>query len=370
MIKFSLLKKSKKARLGQLSLKHGAVETPTFMTVGTHGSVKSLSSEDIKNCNAQIILCNAYHLMLRPGNKIIKAAGGLHKFMDWDQPILTDSGGYQVFSLSSYTKVTKSGVEFKSPLNGEKIFISPEKSIETQISLGSDIMMVFDECTNYPSEKYDTEKSMELSLYWAELSFKHNTSSMPLFGIVQGGMFNDLRDISLNELLKFNFDGYAIGGLSVGEPSDLRNEIVKYITPKLPENKPRYLMGIGKPLDIIYAVRDGIDMFDCVIPTRNARNGQIYSNSGVINIRNKKYEQDFTPIDKNCNCPTCKTYSKSYIKHLDRCNDALAGRLMTIHNVYFYQEFMGKIRTAIHKNNLEELISEVEENISISEVDK
>ena len=362
MIKFSLLKKNKKARLGKLNLKHGEVETPAFMTVGTHGSVKLLSSKDIKNCNAQIILCNAYHLMLRPGNKIIEAAGGLHKFMSWNKPILTDSGGYQVFSLSSHTNVTKHGVEFKSPLNGEKIFISPEISIETQINLGSDIMMIFDECTSYPSTKYNTKKSMELSLYWAELSFKHNTSSMPLFGIVQGGMFPDLRDTSLNELLKFNFDGYAIGGLSVGEPSDLRNEIVSYIAPKLPEAKPRYLMGVGKPLDIIYAVRDGIDMFDCVIPTRNARNGQIYSNSGIINIRNKKYEQDFTPIDKNCNCSTCQTYSKSYIRHLDKCNDALAGRLMTIHNVYFYQEFMRKIRFAIESNTLDDLIKNVEHN--------
>jgi len=370
MINFSLLKKSKRARLGKLNLKHGIVETPTFMTVGTHGSVKSLSSEDIKNCNAQIILCNAYHLMLRPGNQIIKAADGLHKFMNWDRPILTDSGGYQVFSLSSHTKVTKNGVEFKSPLNGEKIFMSPEKSIETQIHLGSDIMMIFDECTSYPATEDDTKRSMELSLHWAELSFKHNTSSMPLFGIIQGGMFSNLREISLNELLKFDFDGYAIGGLSVGEPSDLRNKIVADIAPKLPENKPRYLMGVGKPLDIIYAVCNGIDMFDCVIPTRNARNGQIYSNDGVINIRNKKYEQDFNPIDKNCNCLTCQTYSRSYIRHLDKCNDALAGRLMSIHNVYFYQEFMRKIRASIQENNLEQLMLEVEKKYKDNEVDK
>ena len=361
-MKFTINKRSGKARTGVLDLKHGSVETPAFMTVGTYGSVKSLSNSDINNCGAQIILCNAYHLMLRPDKEIIINSGGLHKFMNWKKPILTDSGGYQVFSLSKQTKVIRSGVEFKSPINGDKVFISPEISIETQIYLGSDIMMIFDECTDYPSSKDDALKSLELSLYWAELSKKANTSDQPLFGIVQGGMFNDLRECSLKGLLENDFDGYALGGLSVGEPENLRNEVINHMSEKLPELKPRYLMGVGKPSDIIYAVKQGIDMFDCVIPTRNARNGQLFTESGNINIRNKKYESDFLPIDKLCSCFTCQNYSRAYIRHLDRCNDILAARLMTIHNVYFYQEFMSKIRQAIGDDNLNALIDETNKN--------
>ena len=361
-MKFNITKKSGNARIGKLHLKHGIIDTPSFMTVGTYGSVKSLTNNELLDCNVQIILCNAYHLMLRPDQKIIEKAGGLHKFMNWNKPILTDSGGYQVFSLSSQTKVSRDGVEFKSPLNGSKVFLSPEKSIEIQINLGSDIMMIFDECTPYPANKEQAKKSMELSLYWAELSHKANTSSMPLFGIVQGGMYSDLRETSLKELLKFNFDGYALGGLSVGEPSALRNDILQKIAHKLPKDKPRYLMGVGKPKDIIYAVSQGIDMFDCVIPTRNARNGQLFTSSGILNIRNKQYESDLTPIDENCSCFTCKNYSRAYIRHLDKCNDILAGRLMTIHNVYFYQEFMRKIRFAIESNTLDDLIKNVEHN--------
>ena len=361
-MKFDITKKSGNARIGKLHLKHGIIDTPSFMTVGTYGSVKSLTNNELLDCNAQIILCNAYHLMLRPDQKIIEKAGGLHKFMNWNKPILTDSGGYQVFSLSSQTKVSRDGVEFKSPLNGSKVFLSPEKSIEIQINLGSDIMMIFDECTPYPANKEQAKKSMELSLYWAELSHKANTSSMPLFGIVQGGMYSDLRETSLKELLKFNFDGYALGGLSVGEPSALRNDILQKIAHKLPKDKPRYLMGVGKPKDIIYAVSQGIDMFDCVIPTRNARNGQLFTSSGILNIRNKQYESDLTPIDENCSCFTCKNYSRAYIRHLDKCNDILAGRLMSIHNVYFYQEFMRKIRFAIESNTLDDLIQNVEHN--------
>ena len=362
MIKFTLKNKSGKARSGILELKHGTVETPAFMTVGTYGSVKSLTNSDLLECKAQIILCNAYHLMLRPEHEIIKKAGGLHKFMNWSKPILTDSGGYQVFSLSGQAKVLRNGVEFKSPLNGDKMFMSPEKSIETQINLGSDIMMIFDECTPYPASKDEVKKSMELSLYWAELSKNANTSGMPLFGIVQGGMHNDLREISLKELSKHNFDGYALGGLSVGEPSIMRNSIVEHMGCKLPEDKPRYLMGVGKPIDIIYAVKQGIDMFDCVIPTRNARNGQLFTSFGNLNIRNKKHESDFNPIDKDCLCFTCSNYSRAYIRHLDRCNDILAGRLMSIHNVYFYQEFMRKIRLSIEENKLDSLIENIEQN--------
>ena len=361
-MKYEIKNISGKARTGTLSLKHGKVQTPAFMTVGTYGSVKSLTNRDLNECNAEIILCNAYHLMIRPEHNLIKKAGGLHKFMNWSKPILTDSGGYQVFSLSSQTKVTNNGVEFKSPLNGDKLFMSPEKSIQTQLNLGSDIMMIFDECTSYPSSREETEKSMELSLRWAELSYNANNSSIPLFGIVQGGMYLDLRAISLRELLKYDFDGYAIGGLSVGEPEHLRKEVIEDIGHKLPSDKPRYLMGVGKPVDIIHAVNNGIDMFDCVIPTRNARNGQLFTNYGVLNIRNSKYEEDLKPIDESCGCFTCCNYSRAYIRHLDKCNDILAARLMTIHNVYFYQEFMGLIRSAIDNNSLEDLIKKTEKN--------
>ena len=282
--------------------------------------------------------------------------------MNWSKTILTVFGGFQVFSLSNQTKVSNHGVEFKSPLNGNKLFMSPEKSIETQLYLGSDIMMIFDECTSYPSNEKDTEKSMELSLRWAEMSFNANNSNMPLFGIVQGGMYLDLREKSLKELLKYNFDGYALGGLSVGEPDHIRREVIEAIGDKLPANKPRYLMGVGKPLDIIHAVNNGIDMFDCVIPTRNARNGQLFTNYGVLNIRNSKYEEDLRPIDQSCGCFSCNNYSRAYIRHLDKCNDILAARLMSIHNVYFYQEFMGQIRSAIDNDSLEDLIKKTENN--------
>ena len=360
MINFNITHKAAGARVGKLKLKNGVIDTPSFMTIGTYGSVKSLTNKELTDSGVQMILCNAYHLMLRPDKSIIKKAGGLHKFINWDKPILTDSGGYQVFSLSNQTKVSKEGVEFKSPINGDKIFLSPQKSIETQLDLGSDIMMIFDECTPYPSSKDDTEKSMELSLYWAELSNKTNNNIAPLFGIVQGGMYKDLREVSLRELIKNNFDGYALGGLSVGEPNNIRNEIIEHMAPKLPSEKPRYLMGVGKPLDILYAVEKGIDMFDCVIPTRNARNGQLFTKHGVLNIRNQKYISDLGRIDSSCSCFTCKNYSRAYIRHLDKCNDILAARLMTIHNVYFYQEFMENIREAIKQNKLNKLINNIE----------
>lgn len=357
-MKFTIHKRSNKSRKGKIELPHGSFETPAFMTVGTYGSVKSLSNKDLYDCNVDIILCNAYHLMLRPDSNTLEKSAGLHGFMNWNKPILTDSGGYQVFSLSDNTIVKEDGVHFKSPINGEKIFLSPEKSIEIQMRLGSDIMMIFDECTTYPCNKDDAYKSLELSLHWADLSHKANTSSNALFGIVQGGVFNDLREISLTTLKKYNFDGYALGGLSVGEPIELRNEVIAHMGDKLPETKPRYLMGVGKPLDIIYAVMHGIDMFDCVIPTRNARNGQLFVNNGVINIRNEQYKSDMRPIDSSCNCFTCQNYSRAYIRHLDRCNDILAQRLMSIHNVYFYQDLMRKIRVAIENDNLIDLFNE------------
>ena len=359
-MKFSIKKKYKNARSGYLELKNGNVQTPTFMTIGTYGSVKSLSSEDLLRCGCEILLCNAYHLMLRPGLDVITRGGHLHKFMNWDKPILTDSGGYQVFSLSKNVKVNKDAAVFKSPYNGDEIIMTPEKSIKTQIALGSDIMMIFDECTPYPVDKDKANESMRLSLDWAELSKKANDSQSPLFGIVQGGMYKDLREESMKNLNKLDFDGYALGGLSVGEPSKIRNQIVSHMAPKMPSDRPRYLMGIGKPLDIIYAVQSGIDMFDCVIPTRNGRNGQIFTFKGPINIRNSIYENDFDPIDKDCKCFTCQNYSRAYIKHLDKCNDGLAGRLISIHNVYFYQELMRKIRNSIISDTLDELIKEIE----------
>ena len=359
-MKFNIKKKYKKSRLGLLTLEHGEVNTPAFMTVGTYGSVRGISEDDLENCNAEIMLCNAYHLM----NKISKLCSlesiTLHDYIAWKRPILTDSGGYQVFSLSKHTKVSRKGVTFKSPLNGDTIFLSPEKSIETQEMLGSDIMMIFDECPRYPLSKEATEKSMELSLYWAELSKQAHSTNQSLFGIVQGGMYEDLRELSLNELIKLDFDGYALGGLSVGEPKTIRERIVANISSKLPVDKPRYLMGVGKPTDIIYAVKEGIDMFDCVIPTRNARNGQLFTNHGVMNIRNSKYENDLKPIDEACECYTCKYYSRSFLKHLDKCNDSLAGRLMSIHNVYFYQEFMKKIRSAIYDGTLDQMIEKTD----------
>ena len=360
MINFQIQSQTGNARVGVLKLKNGTIDTPAFMTIATHGSVKALTNEETLDTGAQIILCNAFHLMLRPGLDVIAKNNGLHKFMNWNKPILTDSGGYQVFSLSDLSKRTKDGVEFRSPINGNKIFLTPQKSIETQITLGSDIMMVFDDCTPYPVSKDDAQRSMEVSLYWAELSKNTNSTQVPLFGIVQGGMFLDLREASLNTLKEYNFDGYALGGLSVGEPTKLRDEIIEYLAPKLPISKPRYLMGIGKPLDIAYAVNNGIDMFDCVIPTRNARNGQLFTNFGILRIRNNKYTYDIQPIEPSCKCFSCRNYSRSYIRHLDKCNDMLAARLMTIHNVYFYQEFMKKIRSAIIEKRLKQHIKELE----------
>ena len=359
-MKFNIKKKYKKSRLGLLTLKHGKVNTPAFMTVGTYGSARGLSESDLDSCNAEIMLCNAYHLM----NKISKLCSSksisLHDYISWSKPILTDSGGYQVFSLSEHTKVSRSGVTFKSPINGDTIYLTPEKSIETQQMLGSDIMMIFDECPSYPLSKDETQESMELSLYWAELSKKTHFTDQALFGIVQGGMYEDLREQSLRELIKIGFDGYALGGLSVGEPKPIRERIVAGLASKLPDDKPRYLMGVGKPIDIIHAVSEGVDMFDCVIPTRNGRNGQLFTSSGIMNIRNSKYENDLKPIDEACECYTCKNYSRSFLKHLDKCNDSLAGRLMSIHNVYFYQDFMKKIRFAIDNGTLDQMIEKID----------
>ena len=358
-MKFTIKNKYHHARSGLLELQHGSVRTPVFMTIGTYGAVRGLCKNDLEACKTEMMLCNAYHLMNNVANICSDQSISLHEYISWDKPIITDSGGYQVFSLSSLTKVSKEGVTFKSPQNGDTIFLSPEKAIDVQIKLGSDIMMIFDECAKYPLTWELTKTSMELSLHWARLSKNSNYSSNPLFGIVQGGMYDDLREISLNELLDLNFDGYALGGLSVGEPNELREDIVANFAPKLPFDKPRYLMGVGKPQDIIRAVNSGVDMFDCVIPTRNGRNGQLFTNNGTVNIRNKKYENDLEPIDSSCPCYTCRNYSKSMLRHLDKCNDALAARLMSIHNVYFYQDLMNRIRVSIENDSLDALSKEV-----------
>ena len=359
-MKLIIESKQKHARAGTLTVNHRTINTPAFMTIGTYGSVKTMDSYDLKKCNVEIILSNAFHLMLRPGTALIEKLGGLHRFMNWDGMILTDSGGYQVFSLGKDVKITEMGAEFRSPFNGDKVIMTPEISMDVQTKINTDIMMVFDECIKYPSNLSVTEKSMELSLRWAERSKKANYASKTLFGIIQGGMYPKLREISRQALIDMNFDGYALGGLSVGEPPDIMHKIIDENAHKLPDAKPRYVMGIGKPLDIAYAVRAGVDMFDCVIPTRNARNGQLFTSEGIKRIRNAKYVNDTSPIDRNCQCYTCKNYSISYIKHLDRCNELLAARLMTIHNVYFYQNLMAQLRNAIITSSLDELINKLE----------
>ncbi|EPE37945.1 queuine tRNA-ribosyltransferase [Candidatus Photodesmus katoptron Akat1] len=323
------------------------------MPVGTYGTVKGVTPEEIKNTGAEILLGNTFHLWLRPGQDVIKMHGDLHHFMNWKRPILTDSGGFQVFSLSAIRKVTEDGVYFRNPVNGNKIFLSAEKSMEIQKNLGSDIVMIFDECTPYPTTYEDANNSMRMSLRWAQRSRIHfnkigNTNS--LFGIVQGSIYNELRDISVKELVKIGFDGYAIGGLSVGESKSVMYRVLDHTCTLLPENKPRYLMGVGKPEDLVEGVRRGVDMFDCVIPTRNARNGHLFIDTGIIRLRNAKHKMDNKPIDPNCDCYTCQNYSISYLHHLDRCKEILGMRLNTIHNLHYYQRLMKDIRRAINEN--------------------
>jgi queuine tRNA-ribosyltransferase len=354
-VEFELITTDGVARRGSLSFDRGTVQTPCFMPVGTYGTVKAMSPEEIKGIGAEIVLGNTFHLMLRPGTEVIEAHGDLHDFMGWDKPILTDSGGFQVFSLAKRRKITEAGVTFASPVNGSTVFMGPEESMEVQRKLGSDIVMIFDECTPYPASHDEAKVSMELSLRWAKRSqdaFSDNPNA--LFGIVQGGMYDDLRQISAQGLVELGFHGYAIGGLSVGEPKDMREQVLKTTTPLLPADKPRYLMGVGKPEDILEAVLLGVDMFDCVMPTRNARNGYLFTWDGVVKIRNAKHEHDTSPIDKDCGCYTCQNFSKSYLRHLDKCGEMLGSRLNTIHNLYFYQEFMQQIRAAIEAGSLAE----------------
>lgn len=358
-MKFDLLKGSSGPRRGRLQFPRGTIETPAFMPVGTYGTVKAMTPEELKDIGAEIILGNTFHLMLRPGMDIIKAHGDLHDFMHWDKPILTDSGGFQVFSLAKLRKITEEGVSFNSPVDGSKVLLTPEKSMEVQRDLGSDIVMIFDECTPYPATEQEARESMELSMRWAQRSKDaHEGNPSALFAIVQGGMYPQLREVSAQGLTKIGFDGYAIGGLSVGEPEDERNAVLETTTPLLPEDKPRYLMGVGTPEDIIESVRRGVDMFDCVIPTRNARTGFLYTSTGVVKIRNSQYKDDTRPVDESCGCYTCRNYSRSYLRHLDKCREILSSRLNTIHNLYYYQQLMREIRVAIEEDRFDDYVKD------------
>ena len=358
-MKFELDTTDGKARRGRLTFDRGVVETPAFMPVGTYGTVKGMKTDEVEALGAHIILGNTFHLMLRPGTDIIEQHGGLHEFMNWDKPILTDSGGFQVFSLGKMRKITEEGVQFSSPVNGEKIMLTPERSMEVQRSLNSDVVMVFDECTPYPATHKESKDSMEMSMRWAQRSKDaHGDSPNALFGIVQGGMFEDLREVSVDGLKAIDFDGYAIGGLSVGEPKEDMIRILDHTTPLIPQNKPRYLMGVGKPEDLVEGVRRGVDMFDCVMPTRNARNGHLFVNTGVIKIRNASHKTDTAPLDETCDCYTCKNYSRAYLHHLDKCKEILGSQLNTLHNLHFYQKVMQGLRDAIEQGKLDAFVEE------------
>lgn len=354
-VNFQLLATCGAARRGRLVFERGTVETPAFMPVGTYGTVKTMTPEELRAIGAEIVLGNTFHLMLRPGERTIRALGGLHRFMNWDGPILTDSGGFQVWSLSGLRKITEEGVKFASPVNGDRIFLSPERAIEIQHALGSDVIMQFDECTPYPATAKQARKSMELSARWAErCKAAHGDHPGALFGIVQGGMYPELRLESLRRLRAIGFDGYAVGGLSVGEAESERLAVLDALAPELPHESPRYLMGVGTPRDLVLAVARGIDMFDCVMPTRNARNGHLFTSQGVVKIRNAVHREDPRPLDPACDCYTCRNYSRAYLHHLDRCNEIIGARLNTIHNLRYYQNHMRAIRAAIEENRYAE----------------
>ena len=362
-MQFNLSHQDHNARRGCLTFDRGVVDTPAFMPVGTYGTVKAMTPEELTDIGAQIILGNTFHLMLRPGTDIIKKHGDLHDMINWQGPILTDSGGFQVFSLAKMRRISEDGVTFNSPVDGSKVFISPEVSMQVQRDLGSDIVMIFDECTPYPAEKDLVRASMELSLRWAARSKKaHEGNANALFGILQGGTYADLRRESADGLKAIGFDGYAIGGLAVGEPADERNAILDVCLPELPVDRPRYLMGVGKPEDLIEGVRRGVDMFDCVIPTRNARTGFLYTHGGIIRIRNSRYIDDTAPVDENCGCYCCRHYSRAYLRHLDKCGEILGARLNTMHNLYYFQDLMRQIRDAIESGRYDEFCEEFYQN--------
>jgi len=358
-MKFDLKTTDGKARRGTVSFPRGDIQTPAFMPVGTYGTVKGMLPRDVKDLGAEVILGNTFHLWLRPGNKIIKDLGGLHEFMQWDKPILTDSGGFQVFSLGKMRKITEEGVTFRSPVNGDKVELTPEISMEIQRDLGSDIVMIFDECTPFPATTREAKDSMEMSLRWAKRSKDaHGDSPSALFGIIQGGMYEDLRDVSLKGLTDIGFDGYAIGGLSVGEPKEDMVRIIDHLAHKMPEDKPRYLMGVGKPEDLVEGVRRGVDMFDCVMPTRNARNGHLFIDIGVLKLRNAANKTDKSPADPACDCYTCQNFSRAYLHHLDKCKEILGCTLNTIHNLHFYQTLMAGLRKSLEEGTFTAFVEE------------
>lgn len=370
-ITYELIKTCKQtgARLGKVHTPHGTFDTPMFMPVGTLATVKTMSPEDLESMHAEIILSNTYHLWLRPGEDIIKEAGGLHKFMNWKRPILTDSGGFQVFSLSNTREITEAGVNFRHHLSGEKLFFSPEKAMQIQNDLGPDIMMVLDECPPYPASYEYMKDSVERTSRWAERSLNAHKRShdQGLFGIIQGGEYKDLREQSARDIISLDFPGYAIGGLSVGEPKHIMNEVLEYTTPLMPANKPRYLMGVGSPDSLIDGAMRGIDMFDCVLPTRIARNGTCMTSNGRLVVRNAKYARDFGPIDENCDCYTCKNYSRAYIRHLVKCNETFGIRLTTYHNLHFLLNLMKQVRTAISEDRLGDFKEEFFEQYGFNE---
>ncbi len=355
------------ARSGYLTFRRGDVKTPAFMPVGTYGSVKSVTPEEVRASGADILLGNTFHLMLRPGTAIVRKHGGLHGFMHWDGPILTDSGGFQVFSLAAMRKLSNEGVRFRSPVDGTDVFLSPEKSIEVQHDLNADVAMIFDECTPYPATRDQARESMDLSLMWAARSrrrFDELRSATPergeaLFGIVQGGVYDDLREASLSGLQAIGFDGYAVGGLAVGETEAERLAVLEGLQPRLPADRPRYLMGVGTPLDIAEAVTRGIDMFDCVMPTRHARTGHLFTSRGVVKIRNARHTDDTGPLDPDCDCYTCRNYSLAYLRHLEKCGEMLGPRLGTIHNLRYYQALMAMLRDAITRGTLEAAVAHI-----------
>jgi queuine tRNA-ribosyltransferase len=360
-LSFKLKTTSGKARRGEITTAHGVIQTPIFMPVGTYGTVKGMTPRDLSEISAQIILGNTFHLWMRPGLDIMEKFGGLHQFMGWKGPILTDSGGFQVFSLGAMRKIKEEGVHFRSPVNGDKLFLTPEESMRIQTVLNSDIVMIFDECTPYPATHTEARVSMEMSMRWARRSrdsFDALGNKNGLFGIVQGGMYEDLRDISLQGLEEIGFDGYAIGGLSVGEPKDDMQRILAHTAPKLPQNKPRYLMGVGTPEDLVNAVGQGIDMFDCVMPTRNARNGWLFTRTGDIRIRNAKFRNDESPLDATCTCYTCQNFSRAYLHHLDRSKEILGAQLNTMHNLHYYLDLMREMREAIEQGRFDEFVAE------------
>ena len=355
-MKFELLNTDGKARLGKLNFNRGEVNTPAFMPVGTYGTVKAMTVEEVKELGAEIILGNTFHLSITPSTPVIAAHGDLHDFMNWHGPILTDSGGFQVFSLGKMRKITEKGVSFRSPKDGSTIFMGPEESMQIQKKLGSDIVMIFDDCTAYPADKNVVDQSMQLSLRWAKRSLSEHqklNNKNALFGIIQGGMHKDLRLQSAESLIEMGFNGYAIGGLSVGEPKEEMMEVLNYLPEYMPSEKPRYLMGVGTPFDLVEGVAMGVDMFDCVMPTRNARNGYLFTSEGVVKIRNAKYKKDTGPLDPNCSCSTCQNYSRSYLHHLQKTNEILGSRLNTFHNLFFYQDLMKNIREAIKGNTFQ-----------------